>query len=76
MRDTSRPHFKTDGSQWYNYFMIRQNDEGHFYFAWISSRQEAFPNKCFKCTANAKEWILGFNWKEAIDEEFEREVLS
>jgi len=76
MRDTSKPHYETDGSEWYNYFMIRQNDLGHYYFAWIGSKREAFGEHCFKCTSNAKTWISDYNWREAVDEEFEREVLS
>lgn len=68
--------FKEDGTQWYNYFHIRLNNEGHYYFAWNGSNRNAFPDAEFKAHDNAKYWIIKHNWRQAVDEEFEKEVLS
>jgi len=68
--------FKDDGSAWYNYFFIRLDNSIGYYFAWSGTKREAFPGRYFKCTTNAKTWILSHNWKEAVDEEFEKEVLT
>lgn len=67
--------YKQDGTEWYNYFFLRLDPSIGYYFAWIGSKRIAFEDKYFKCTTNAKQWITSHNWREAVDEEFEREVL-
>lgn len=67
--------FKEDGTQWYNYFHIRSKPEG-YYFAWNGSTREAFEGHYFRCVTNMKAWILNRNWKEIVDQEFEKEVLD
>lgn len=67
--------YKDDGSEWYNYFFIRNDPTIGYYFAFIGSKRIAFPDIYFKCTENAKHWIRSFNWRIVLDEEFEKEVL-
>lgn len=70
--------FKSDGSEWYNYFQIRKNDEGHYYFAWIGSKRRVFTGEgeIWRSPENMKRWIVTQDWKSLVDEEFEKEVLG
>jgi hypothetical protein len=74
--DREKILFKDDGSEWYNYFFIRLDDVLGYYFAWSGSKRPAFPDTYFKCTSNARSWIKAHNWREAVDEEFEKEILN
>jgi len=66
--------YKEDGSEWYNYFHIRQNERG-YYFAWLGTRTNAFPEHHFRVEDNMKRWIKDYNWRIVVDNEFEKEVL-
>ena len=68
--------FKEDGTEWYNYFFLRLDDTIGYYFAWNGTKRPAFPDHYFKSTTNAREWIKTYNWKQVVDEEFEREILA
>ena len=69
-------YYKEDGTEWYNYFFIRRNVPEGFYFAWIGSKREVFPDVYFRCSTNARTWIMTQDWKKIVDEEFEKEVLG
>lgn len=73
--------FKEDGSQWYNYFSIRLDTQQEklrgkgYYFSWRGEKRIAFP-EWFETSVDARMWIHQYNWREAVDIEFEKEVLG
>lgn len=73
--------FKEDGSQWYNFFCIRLDDKQQrltgkgYYLSWNGPARVAFP-VWFAHSGDARAYILSINWREAVDAEFEKEVLG
>lgn len=70
-------NFKKEDFKWCDYFLIRRDPNvGLYYFAWCNdTKDNAFPDVYFKCSTNAIKWIRK-NWREAIDEKFEKEIFS
>ncbi len=74
-------NLKEDGSQWYNYFCIRLDDKQHrltgkgYYLSWSGKARIAFP-VWFAHSGDAKDYVKSINWREAVDAEFEKEVLG
>lgn len=71
---SERPTYVEDGSQWYNYFSIRQNSMG-YYIAWRGKPVPAF-SMFYETVHEAREFIMKANWREVVDEAFEKEVLG
>ena len=70
-------NYKTDGSEWYNYFHIRKYNEGVFYIAWNGTTESAFPGQDWKEYWYAKAWISEVaDWRNAVNERFEKEFLK
>jgi hypothetical protein len=70
--------YTEDGTQWYNYFHIRKYNEGVFYIAWNGTVINAWPFQDFDDYHEAKRWIVNntIEWRQKIDEKFEKEVLD
>jgi hypothetical protein len=70
-------NFKSDGSEWYNYFKVRYDFGLGYYFALIGTCKNAFPDMYWRSTENMKLWIKeDSRWRQRLDEEFEKEVLK
>jgi hypothetical protein len=64
-----------DARKWWDYFWITADEDGNYYFSWYGTRNNAFPDKCWRSIDNMKKWI-NENWRQILDEEFEKEVLG
>ncbi len=77
--------YKDDGTQWYNYFAIRLDQnrqkifhitgEGGYYISWRGRASNPF-NRYFNTPGEAREYIMCIPWRQAVDAEFEKEVLG